>query len=192
VSARTPDPIRRGAARTATLVAAPVALLIALVSLWVFGGFSVFSHPAPAPSASPTPQASSLVSLPAPALAEDVVGVCRQVVAALPETVLGSHRRPVSGPEQNAAYGDPPVTLACGVSAAVVAPTDVVTQISGVCWIAKPGTANTVWTTVDRSVPIAVTVPGQSGGSGQPVVSFVDSIKANDPVAAHYPTGCTA
>jgi hypothetical protein len=132
------------------------------------------------------------VSLPAPALAEDVVGVCRQVIAGLPETVLGAHRRPVSGPEQNAAYGDPPVTLACGVSAAAVALTDEVTQISGVCWIARPGTANTVWTTVDRSVPVAVTVPGQSDGSGQPVVSFVDSIKANDPVAAHYPTGCTA
>ena len=139
-----------------------------------------------------TRQATSLVFLPVPTLPDAVVGVCRQVIAGLPETVLGSNRRPVSGPEQNAAYGDPPVTVACGVAAMTVASTDDVTQISGVCWLAKPGSAATVWTTVDRSVPVAVTVPGPSGGSAQPVVSFVDSLKKNDPTAAHYPTGCTA
>lgn len=169
----------------------PVAVLIAVVSLWAFGGFSVFAKPAPPPS--PTPQATSLVSMPVPPLSEAVVGVCRQVIAGLPSSVLGANRRAVSGPEQNAAYGDPPVTVACGVAAPTVAPTDDVTQISGVCWIAKPGgSAGTVWTTVDRSVPVAVTVPGPSGGSAQPVVSFVDSLNKNDPTAAHYPTGCTA
>jgi hypothetical protein len=175
----------------ATLVAAPIVVLIAVISIWAAGGFSAFAKPAAAPS--PTPQATSLVSMPVPALSDSVVGVCRLVVAGLPESVLGSKRRPVSGPEQNAAYGDPPVTLACGVAAPTVAPTDDVTQISGVCWIARPaGSTATVWTTVDRSVPVAVTVPGPSGGSAQPVVSFVDSLKTNDPTADHYPTGCTA
>jgi hypothetical protein len=187
---RTPDPTRRGAARTATLVAVPITVLIAVLSLWAFGGFSVFAGSAPRPS--PTPQATSLVSLPVPTLPNPVLGVCRQVIAGLPASVLGSNRRPVSGPEQNAAYGDPPVTVACGVAALTVAPTDDVTQISGVCWLARPGSTGTVWTTVDRSVPVAVTVPGPSGGSAQPVVSFVDSLKKNDPTSQHYPTGCTA
>ncbi len=185
---RTPDPVRRRAARTATLVAVPVALVIAVVSLWIFGGFAVFSRPA-AP-ASPTLQASSLVSLPAPPLTGTAVAVCREVIAKLPSSVLGSPRRPVTGPEQNAAYGDPPVTLACGVAAPRVTPTEDVTQLSGVCWVTRTGDSSTIWTTVDRSVPISVGVPGPRAGSAQKVIGFSAPIKQNDPVAATFPSGC--
>jgi hypothetical protein len=44
---------------------------------------------------------------------------------------------------------------------------------------------------VDRSVPVSVTVPGPADGSAQSVVSFSDSIRTNDPTAAHFPSGCT-
>ncbi len=59
-----------------------------------------------------------MVALRSPALApSDAAGVCRRSTAQLPATVVGRHRRPVSGAEQNAAYGDPPITVACGVAA---------------------------------------------------------------------------
>jgi hypothetical protein len=187
---RTPDPVRRSAALTATLVAGPLTLLIAVISLWIFGGFAVFSSPAPAASPSAKPQASTLVVLPTPSLSEDVAVVCRQVIAALPDTVLGGKRRPVDGPEQNAAYGDPPVTVACGVAAPTVGVTEDVAQLSGVCWIADTGAASITFFTVDRSVPISVTVPGGPNGSAQSVIGFSAAIKAQDPIAAHYPPGC--
>lgn len=184
-----PDPVRRDAARTATLIALPLALIIAIGSLWIFGGFSIFSGPAAAPA--PTPQASSLVSLPVPSIAPDAVGVCREVIAKLPATVAGSARRPVSGPEQNAAYGDPPITIACGAAPVTVAPTEDLLELSGVCWATRSATSATTYVTVDRTVPVSVTVPGPAAGSAQPVAGFGDAIRANDPVAAHFPTGCS-
>ena len=183
-----PDPVRRAAARTATLVAVPLVLIIAFGSLWIFGGFSIFSGPAATPS---KPQASSPVSLPVPALVPSAVGVCREVIAKLPAAVVGSARRPVSGPEQNAAYGDPPITVACGAAPVTVAPTEGLIELNGVCWATRPATSATTYVTVDRTVPVSVTVPGAADGSAQTVVGFSDSIRANDPVAAHFPSGCT-
>jgi hypothetical protein len=184
-----PDPVRRAAARTATLVALPLVLIIALGSLWIFGGFSIFSGPAAPPP--PKPQVTSPVTLPIPALAPSAVGVCREVIAKLPATVVGSARRPVSGPEQNAAYGDPPITLACGAAPVTVAPTEDLIELNGVCWATRSATPATTYITVDRAVPVSVTVPGPSAGSAQTVVGFSDSIRTNDPTAAHFPTGCT-
>lgn len=183
-----PDPVRRSAARVATLVSVPVALLIAIGSLWVFGGFSLFSHPSSEPSA--RPQVTSLVTLPAPALAEPASGVCREVIAKLPASLAGSARRPVTGPEQNAAYGDPPVTVACGVAPVAVAATEDVIQLNGVCWVNRPAPSGGTWFTVDRAVPVGVSVPGPTAGSAQRVIGLTGSIKANDPVAAHFPSGC--
>jgi len=174
------DPVRRSAARTATMVAVPVALLAGLAMLWGFGAFS-------RPDTGPVEMATRELS---PAVAR----VCRSVVADLPDTVAGSARRPVTaGPEQNAAYGDPPVTLACGTSRPTVENTATVYPLSGVCWFAEPGPDGAVWTTVDREVPVTVTVPGPADGSAQTVIAFSAAVGAHDPVrAAGTPTGCTA
>jgi Protein of unknown function (DUF3515) len=190
---RTPDPVRRSAARAATIVAVPVALLIAVGSLWAFGGFSAFGgHATPAASStSAGPQPSSLVSLPTPTLPDPVLAVCREVIAKLPPTVLGAARRPVTGAEQNAAYGDPPFTVACGVPSLTVGATEILNQLSGVCWVARPGTDTTVWTTVDRTVPVSVTVPGPSAGSGQAANAVSTAVGQNDPTVTPYPLGCT-
>ena len=180
------DPIRRSAARIATLVAVPVAILVALVSLLLYGGFGRH-EPAP-----PAAAATGPVTMDAPALAAEAVPVCQEVVAHLPETIAGKARRPVTaGPEQNAAYGDPPITLACGTPMPTFPPTDDVFMLSGVCWHAVPGNDMTTWTTVDRVVPVTVTVPGPSSGSAQSVVPFSPAVGANDPRPPTVPSGCT-
>jgi uncharacterized protein DUF3515 len=170
------DPVRRSAALTATLIAVPVALVVAVGSLLLYGGFSG------TPSPSPTPAATTPVTMDAPALAEDAVPVCRTVIAHLPDTVAGQARRPVTaGAEQNAAYGDPPVTLACGTTQPTVDPTADVLTLSGVCWLAAPVSGGTAWTTVDRTIPVTVTVPGPSEGSAQSVVPFSPAVAGGDP-----------
>jgi hypothetical protein len=173
-----PDPVRRSAARLATLVAVPVALAVGLASLWFSGVLR------PAPDTSP-------VTMAAAPLDTDATVICRAVVARLPEAVRDRARRPVTaGAEQNAAYGDPPLTLACGAAAPVVAPTAEVYPLSGVCWVAQPEGGGTVWTTVDRQVPVAVTVPGPSEGSAQSVIPFAAAVGAADPRLATPPSGC--
>ena len=179
------DPVRRSAARTATLVAVPLAIAVAVISLLTFGGFGT-DPPVP-----PGPAATGPVTMTAPALPPEVVPVCRQIVADLPETVAGHARRPVTaGPEQNAAFGDPPITLACGAPAPTFPATDDVYTLSGVCWHAVPGGDTTAWTTVDRAVPVTVTVPGPSDGSGQSVLPFSEAVGPNDPRLETFPSGC--
>jgi hypothetical protein len=171
------DPVRRSAARTATLVAVPVALAVGLALLWSFGAFS---RPGTGP-----------VEMAAPALAEEATLVCRAVIADLPDTVTGDPRRPVTaGAEQNAAYGDPPLTLACGTGETTFPPTDLVYPLSGVCWHATTAAESTVWTTVDRQVPVTVTVPGPQEGAAQKVIAFSEAVRSADPAVATVPTGC--
>jgi hypothetical protein len=187
------DPVTRQAARVATLVALPLVAVVAAGSVWYFGARSGGS---PAPSSGPssghrpTATATATVTLPATALPEAAAQVCRQVVAALPATVGARARRPVTGGAQNAAWGDPPVTFACGAPAPSVAPAQDLTQLSGVCWATTVAGDHTSWSTVDRQVPVQVTVPGPAAGSAQVTIAFSAAIDRNDPVAEHVPTGC--
>jgi hypothetical protein len=182
------DPTSRSAARLATLVALPIAVLAGLLSLWKFGAFDGPAAPAPTPTA----PATGPVSLPAPSLAAQPAAVCRGVIAHLPAEVNGAARRPVSaGTDQNAAYGEPPITLACGAVQPAVAPLDAVYPLSGVCFVPVSGPSSTVWTTVDRQVPVAVTVPGPAAGSAQSVIPFAAAIDAGDPPKTDVPAGCT-
>jgi hypothetical protein len=176
------DPVRRDAARVATLVALPVAVLVALLSLWALGGLERAENVPTGPTTVPPASPGAAVPLPARSLRPETAEVCRALVAALPDAIPGRARRPVSaGAEQNAAYGEPPVTLACGTPPASYPPTAELDILSGVCWYAQPGPTGTLWTTVDRMVPVTVTVPGPLAGSAQSVIPFSRAIAGGDP-----------
>jgi Protein of unknown function (DUF3515) len=178
------DPLQRRAARAATLVAVPVAIAIVVISVLVYGG----STP---PAAPPGSAPAGPVEMTARTLAADAVPVCQEVVSRLPAVIGGFSRRPVSaGSEQNAAYGDPPITVACGTAQPTVEPAATVYPLSGVCWYAETRPEGTSWTTVDRTVPITVTVPGPSEGSAQSVIPFSAAVAANDPPRDAVPPGC--
>src|SRR4051794_35459059 len=104
---------RTAAARVATLVAVPIALVVALGSVWWLGGFTGTSHPA-----KPRPPATTPVTVAAPTLDPQRLAACRTLSSHLPAALRDRARRPVTaGAEQNAAYGDPAIVVSCGQAA---------------------------------------------------------------------------
>ena len=178
----------RGAARTATLVALPVALLTGVLVYWLLGGFTSRGTPH---AAAPAPKATGPVQVPAPALAEPTASVCRALVAKLPDTVNGSSRRPVTaGGEQNAAYGDPPIVLSCGTARPTIPQDAQLFRLDNVCWWPEQRADGAVWTTVGREVPVRVTVPKANEGPSQWVIDFVPAIASAVPPDASASTNC--
>ncbi|HZN18383.1 MAG TPA: DUF3515 family protein [Micromonosporaceae bacterium] len=197
------DPTLRSARRVATLVAVPVAVLAGFGAFAAFGGFDRSSVSAPSASATSAsapsafaapvrPAAAGAVAVAAPPLAAGTAAACRALLSRLPEALGAGPRRPVtSGAEQNAAYGDPPVVLACGFGPVTrLAPQDVVYQLSGVCWQAVELPAETAWTTVDREVPVTVTVPRAYDEPGQVVTELVPAVLAAVRPKTAVPSGC--
>ncbi|WP_155372073.1 DUF3515 domain-containing protein [Catellatospora vulcania] len=168
----------------ATVVALPLALLAG------FGFFQAMrppTEPAPAPSTAAGPQVmpTTPVTMAAPALNERQATVCRALLSQLPDQVRDLPRREVTaGHEQNAAYGEPALTVACGGPTPSYPPTDDVYTLDGVCWHKGGG----AWTTVDREVPVRVTVPAEH--NEQLLINFSKTLIATVPHAERIPVGC--
>lgn len=181
------DPISRSAARLAVIIAMPLALLAGLGAFALLSGFS--DGPA---AQSPTTSATA-VAMEARPLTQREETVCQALLSQLPGTLHELPQRPVTaGPEQNAAYGEPSITVACGVPAVEYEPTDTVWSLSGVCWYAREEPDRTVWTTLDRQVPVRVTVPVAYDAPGQRVTGLSPTIVETIPSVDGIPTGCLA
>jgi hypothetical protein len=196
-----PDPVVRGAALWATVIAVPVAVLVGLL---------IFVRMSPDPVAQPAPSASAPVAVPAtpvrmaaPKLAARPAEVCLAVTSQLPNQVRDLPARKVSaGPEQNAAYGEPPLTVECGVAQPRMCatlnagpgcvPLDTELLIMNrVCWYAATRGADAVFTTMDREVPVQVTVPSGYANPAQWANEFSDVVVQTDRSrTAGVPSGC--
>ncbi|GAA2334399.1 hypothetical protein GCM10010170_013910 [Dactylosporangium salmoneum] len=149
-----------------------------IVAFWALGGFP--SH-ADKPSAAPVPAE-------APQLEPSTSTVCRALVAKLPDVLGGLSRRPVTaGTEQNAAFGDPPIVLSCGVAKPTVPADAQLMGLSNVCWFPDEQPDRTVWQTVDREVALRVVVPKAADGSWLVNLSapIVAAVPATDPGPVH-------
>ena len=115
-------------------------------------------------SGTPSPEREDL-----PPLAVDVPPVtavadaaCPALMSALPLELAGEKSRPVKSNSPFAyAWGDPPVVLICGVDrpAGFVATSGLI-QIDAVQWYVDDSDPDTVvWTTVDRSVYVQLSIP---------------------------------
>jgi hypothetical protein len=189
------DPVSRSAARLAALIAVPVAMLAGAGTLALLSGplgADPAAEPTPAPTTTaPAPVPTGPVELPAPSLTERAELVCRALVSQLPDDLDGLVQRPVTaGPEQNAAYGEPPITIACGAPPAEYRPTDQVHPWAGVCWHAVEEPDASVWTALAREVPVQVRVPASYDGPFQHVLAFSVVIAATVPSAGTAPAGC--
>jgi hypothetical protein len=180
------DEVTRSAARLAALIALPLALVAGLVAFWALGGIHSLA------SSKPRPQATGPVAMAAPSLPDRPATVCRALLSQLPDHIRDRNRRPVTaGPEQNAAYGDPAITVACAPSSVPsIAPTADVYVLSGVCWYAATGPKASTWTTLDREVPVTVTVPASYDSPGQWVAEFSGPIVQSVPSIPNPPSGC--
>ncbi|MGV9211716.1 DUF3515 family protein [Micromonospora sp. RB23] len=180
----------RGAALLATVIALPVTLLVAVLA---------FAKLAPeTPAAAPSPSASTAraqsnapVEMAAPALADRPATVCRALLSQLPQTIRDLSQRPVTaGPEQNAAYGDPALTVACGGTEPAVPATDEVWVVNRVCWHPVEETDATVLTTVDRETPVTVRIPRSYSQPLQWAAPISSAIVASVPSGGAVPAGC--
>jgi hypothetical protein len=176
------DEVTRGAARIAALVAVPLAIVVGAVAFFsLHGHVGAAAEAKPAPTASATSTAS--VTMTAPTLRPADAQMCLAFIAALPVSVRGLHERHVTaGPEQNIAFGDPAITAQCGAPKAQVPQTDDIFTMSDVCWHAQTVGTTTVWTTLDRPVPIAVTIPATYTDPGQWANEFSGAIVQAMPV----------
>jgi Protein of unknown function (DUF3515) len=198
-----PDRTMRSAALWATVIAVPVAVL---------AGLLIFTKIVPetgsaAPSPSITQPAvvpAAPVQMAAPKLAARPAEVCLAVTSQLPVKVRDLAARKVSaGPEQNAAYGEPPLTVACGVaqpkmcaslddSGTGCVPLDTeLLNMNKVCWYASQQGDAAVFTTMDREVPVQVTVPKQYAQPAQWANEFSDIVvKTDKSSTVGVPSGC--
>lgn len=169
------DEVTRSAAKLATLVAIPLALVAGVVAFVLLAGV-LGDEPGPEPAQGPAP-ATAPVTTQERDLTEREETVCRALLSQLPQTVRDLPQRPVTeGPEQNAAFGEPPLTVECGVPPAEFPPTDLVWPRDGVCYHATEEADGSVWVTVDREVPVRVTVPEAYEGAGQWVAEFSPTV----------------
>lgn len=177
-------------ARLAALIALPFALLAGLLAYrWLDAG----TRPAqPGRTSSASAEPTAAVPMDATPLPSRAATLCRALVARLPTALRSLPARPVSaGIGQNAAYGDPPITLACAARPAPVVPgTATVYPLSGVCWYAEEQPDATSWTALGREVPVRVTVPRQYDQPGQWVIEFSAPVAATVPAAPGAPPGC--
>ncbi|WP_341719513.1 DUF3515 family protein [Micromonospora sp. FIMYZ51] len=189
--AKAPDRTNRRAALIATAVALPVTLLVGALALANLAPDTPAAAPDPSPT-TPQPRSTVPVEMAAPALAERPAVVCRALLSQLPASIRNLPQRPVTaGPEQNAAYGDPAVTVACGGAEPEVQPTDHLTLVNSVCWHATERADVTELTTVDRETAVTVRVPHFYGEALQWAAPISDTIVESIRSAGPAPSGCT-
>jgi len=177
-----------GKSRLPAIVATVVAVPIA-----VMAGFVTFNAIAPAAAESDLVQENlSPVSVQVPELSDEDAVVCLALTATAPETAGGLEARPVEGGDHAAevvlAYGDPAVVATCGVEPVEVEDTAAVYKLNGVCWFADEDGAE--WTTLDRQVPVGVSVPADHDQPVDVLNELSEVIAEKVPVAEDAPTGC--
>jgi hypothetical protein len=202
-TAKKPDPSMRGAALWAAVVAVPVAIAVCLL---IFFNVRPSDDPAPEAKASaPVVVPTTPVQMAAPKLTERAAQACLAVTSQLPMKVRDLPARKVSsGPEQNAAYGQPPITVSCGVPQPTLCervdgghagcvPLDAtMLKMNGVCWYGIPGTATDAFTTMDREIAVRVDVPASYNQTAQWANEFSDTVvKTVLSKTTGVPTGCT-
>lgn len=164
----------------ASAIAVPVTVLLAFL---LTAGHSAGPADQPGPSASVLPA----VSVPAPPKPDAATeAACVKVFAKLP-VQLGqlAPRRTETDSSFVAAWGNPAIQVRCGVARPAVFATPEAAQlveVDSVLWQPDPQRDRTVYTTVDRSVYIDVTVPA---GADQPLPLLAPAVSA-------LPALCTA
>jgi hypothetical protein len=201
------DRTTRSAALWATAVAVPIMVLVGvLIFSHVISAAEREAQAAQAPSAAVTTPAvvpSAPVQVAAPKLTARAAEVCLAVTSQLPTALRDLPARKVSaGPEQNAAYGEPPITVACGLPQPAMCTTLTVSggcvpldtellNMNAVCWYADQQSGQTAFTTMDREVPVTVTVPTSYQQGAQWANEFSDIVVETDKsITKGVPSGC--
>ena len=141
-------------------------LLFAALGLIVLAGCSAGATPVAVPSPAP-----------------EVAAACTQLVQALPDKVLDAKRRKTS-PESplTTAYGDPPITVTCGVTppAGMAEAQSQCFQVNGVGWFAKEVTNGVIFTTIGRALYFEVAVPSKYAPEANALTDVSDAVQKHN------------
>ena len=126
------------------------------------------------------------VSVPDPSPSStNVQAVCANVIRSLPSAVQNLARRSMDPPEAAnvAAWGNPPVTLRCGVATPTsLTPTSEILSIASVDWYPEKRSAGYVFVTVGRVANVEVSVPNNYQPETAALPDLANAIKSSDPL----------
>ncbi len=138
------------------------------------------------------------VAEPSPAPTGEAADVCRALADALPERVDGHERRGTEGDSPYvAAWGDPAITLRCGVGTpARMTPGDPaydpyttdMMAVNEVAWLVDEQDGGVRFTTSESAYFVEVTVPDDYAPEVNPLLDLADAVRATvPPDALHAP-----
>lgn len=109
--------------------------------------------------------------------------VCAGLIANLPTTVMDGTRRTTKPGELTAAWGDPPITVRCGVAAppGLTAASECL-EVDGVGWFAEQVEGGMLYTTIGRAVFVEVGVPTHYAPEAGALVDLAAAVQAHDPL----------
>ena len=103
---------------------------------------------------------------------------CAALMSALPETVLDQRRRTVEPGELSAAWGNPTITLKCGVDKPPgLGAESQCYEVNGVGWFAEEAEGGYLFTTIGRPVYVEVGVPTKYAPEANALVDVADAVK---------------
>jgi hypothetical protein len=116
-----------------------------------------------------------------------VVSACTALLAALPtELDPGVTRRDVTGdPGRTAAWGDPPITLQCGVPLPDQTATPL--EVNGLKFVTQKTAGRVLWTTQDRAVNVTLDIPTAYESQADVVLPLVEPMLRTLPAPAAAP-----
>jgi hypothetical protein len=126
------------------------------------------------------------VAVPPPQPPDDAAAACAGFIAALPASLstVGERREVDPRSDLTAAYGDPPVSIRCGVPPpAALTPTAALVTVDGVDWLPEELTGGWLMTTVGRVADVEITVPTAQGPAPSVAADLGTTISANLPPA---------
>lgn len=130
---------------------------------------------------------SGPVTLDAPTPPDDAAAACRALLAATPDAVDGHDRRETDpASDYTAAWGDPAITLACGVAEPdALGPASQCFEVNGVGWFAerRDEQGEVRFTTIGRETVVQAVVPTDYAPEANPLVDLATPIKQHVPVS---------
>ncbi len=116
-----------------------------------------------------SPRDETPVEVDTPPITPAIDAACPALMSQLPLEVAGEPSRRVDSDSPYAyAWGDPAQVLICGadVPAGYVVGGPQALEVNGVVWFVDTTDATVnVWTTVDRTVPVQISIPSSTDGS---------------------------
>lgn len=105
--------------------------------------------------------------------------ICSELLADLPDELVGQGRRDVAPAGSGVAWGDPAITLRCGVTDAVgLGRASECQLVDGVGWYPEELPDGFRFTTVGRATPVEVVVPGAYAPEVGPLTELAAPVDA--------------